>query len=205
MRSRTLTSSGARCGALNSQPSTLMNKRHSTPSRARKSDAPAIKELRSRGFKNPAKTLKTLKKALKEVAGPRKSSFKLPTLAAFKRLPLLERTKVFRDWAKTKPARETYNARSNSACALSQFALAFGITSDAGCCDFDVAGESVPVISRCGQWDMQSPIFPNCREACEYPQLSTFGDLVKRLDAHIAKHAAKLEARRSKSSSLTTQ
>ena len=65
---------------------------------------------------------------LKRGKAAKSAKLTLPTLAAFKALSLRRRTRVFLNWVKTKPVRETYNPGSTSECAICQFARALGIS-----------------------------------------------------------------------------
>lgn len=140
-------------------------KTKSKPSKPSRADKAALTEIASRGFKHPKKTLATLKKAgLKSVA-----PFKLPTLAAFVKLPLIERTKVFAAWVKTQKG--DYDYGSTSKCPLGQFGQAIsGGYAEGSTDDFTVGSDRYQVSEKCF--------------VCDYPH--TFAALSQRLTAHLA-------------------
>ena len=80
--------------------------------------ATAIRELAARGFKNPKKTLAILKKAGVRERKPRV----VPTLAAFTKMSLTERTKAFLKWVKTQKG--GYRYFDLDGCALASFGKA---------------------------------------------------------------------------------
>lgn len=55
---------------------------------------------------------------------PTRSSFRLPTFAAFRRLRLPARTKLFKQWVANQPPGKAYNAMSHIGCPFSQFGTA---------------------------------------------------------------------------------
>lgn len=115
--------------------------------------------------------------------------FKLPSLKVFASMPLLARTKLFRDWAATKDPLDTYLAHNSHGCSLDQFGRAMGAKPEDsyGLLTAFVAGnKAYDVIANKAEY--YEIVMPR-GEHSPY----TFGHLVARLDAHIAEQEAKLD------------
>lgn len=120
--------------------------------------------------------MKTAPKArsTKRAVVKRRTKLKLPTLVAFKKLPLIERTKWFARWAKTK--RRRYEFMEPTDCPLAQFGAAISSTTrSGGVNDIDFAGGRVPVFPWAWNVLIDRP--------------ATFPALAERLAAHIAEQA----------------
>ncbi len=108
------------------------------------------------------------------------TKLKLPSLAAFKALPLRKRTLLFRRWAAAQPARKTYDPDDNYDCALCQFGAAISSTqANAGGKYFRIGNDHVQVL--CEKPGEEGRIIQCDRQV----DSSTFRALAKRLSAHL--------------------
>lgn len=112
-------------------------------------------------------TSKTPKRPARAV----KRAFKLPTLAAFKKLPLIERTKLFARWCATQTGEYAYFSLND--CALARFAKA--LSRGYGCASgfhFYAGTAMIDISPEMGTAIADAP--------------HTFPALTKRLNTHIA-------------------
>lgn len=113
---------------------------------------------------------------------------KLPTLAAFRRMSLRRRTETFRDWAKSMPARKTYDTGSSTNCAICQFGRALGVSSPvAEASKLWFGSGRVPLLPNPTRADMDSTttIYAFTSMWTDNPS-PTFGALARALDKHLA-------------------
>lgn len=124
---------------------------------------------------------RTLTGARRSVRKARVASFKLPTLAQFKRFSLRRRTEVFLAWVKTK--RGSYSSTSFRNCALHQFGVVLGSPAHYADCwsIFSTEMDEVRVLPDTASIE--------CLPVIHAPTLghsSTFSSLAKRLEQHLA-------------------
>lgn len=113
----------------------------------------------------------------------RKTAFKLPTLAVFKRFGFGRKARVFRDWARIQEG--GYKDISPSACALARFGRALSRESVHGAIDKSFVCSQGRIVVLDERLMVRSPIW--AKGGFD----STFAALTKRLDTYIAKHYPK--------------
>lgn len=121
---------------------------------------------------------------------------KLPTLAAFRALPLRKRCALFLKWAKTM-GEATYDSLKDGECALARFAYALG--APAGCSGgnygFETgdADDDVQVLPRSHLSD--SPIHPLDGEETNEDGTLSYAALLKRAKPYLARKSCRWNPR----------